>query len=98
MVTLGLALGAGGCATPGPIFSWYHPQGGEYLFVYDKDECINVLDVGGLTPGTQVDGPFFQCMIDRGYYLVDGDVVIRGPEGGLSIGTSTLSARTPAAR
>ncbi len=69
-----------GCATNSPVFSWYHPLGGEYLFSYDKGECESAVAEQGLTLGVELGGPFFQCMHQRGYYLVDSDGVIHNPE------------------
>ena len=72
LVLSALVIGLlGGCSTSGPVYSWYHPLGGEYLFAYDHIECVSELTDLGLTPGTNVDGPFFQCMQNRGYSLVE---------------------------
>jgi hypothetical protein len=61
------------CTTNAPIFSWYHPLGGEYLFQFDANECrTEVLDKG-MNFGTDPDGPFFSCMEVRGYTLVLDD-------------------------
>jgi len=75
-----LALILGGCAGQNPTFSWYHPQGGEFLFAYDRDECTNVVQAQGLSLGTDMGGPFFQCMHQRGYYLVDDAGIVQAPE------------------
>ena len=70
----------GGCATGGPTYSWYHPQGGEYLFAYDRDDCqahpqAASSQVSAPQFATDAldapEGPFFDCMHQRGYYLVD---------------------------
>lgn len=61
----------GGCVSaPAPEYSWYHPQGGEYLFEFDASECEAELRSQGLTLGTDTNGPFFRCMETRGYLLV----------------------------
>lgn len=61
----------GGCtSTPAPEFNWYHPDGGEYLFAFDSSECEAQVLAQGRTLGSEVDGPFFQCMQTRGYLLV----------------------------
>ena len=69
----------GACAAPGKDFSWYHPQGGEYLFAYDRNACETVVADRGLSLGTDISGPFFQCMHARGYYLVDANGIIQAP-------------------
>ena len=69
----------GACASHSTDFSWYHPQGGEYLFAYDRDECEMVVSDQGLSLGTDIKGPFFQCMHARGYYLVDANGIIQAP-------------------
>jgi hypothetical protein len=60
-----------GCSTTGPTYSWYHPFGGEYLFAFDHNECVSELADMGMMPGTDIDGPFFKCMQNRGYSLVE---------------------------
>ena len=60
-----------GCSAKPPVYSWYHPLGGEYLFAYDHDECVGELAESGLLPGADVNGPFFVCMRSRGYSLID---------------------------
>ena len=76
-ILLFLTVGAlGGCALKAPVFSWYHPQGGEYLFAFDSDECKAVVAEQGLQLGTDLDAPYFQCMQQRGYYLVGENGVI----------------------
>lgn len=60
-----------GCAAQPTVYSWYHPLGGEYLFSYDHDACVSELADSGLQPGADVDGPFFDCMLSRGYSLID---------------------------
>ena len=60
------------CTTsPGPTYSWYHPLGGELLFSFDHNECVSQLAAIGIVPGTDLNGPFFKCMQNRGYSLVD---------------------------
>jgi len=72
----------GGCGhlagQPTNSFSWYHPQGGEYLFAYDHNQCDALLASRGQRKGTAIDGPFFNCMRDRGYQLLDaqGELLI----------------------
>lgn len=68
-----------GCQQQAPSFSWYHPQGGEYLFAYDKDQCEAAVVAEGLQLGADLSGPFFACMLDRGYYLVDGAKIVKAP-------------------
>lgn len=70
----------GACATQNPTFSWYHPMGGEYLFAYDRDECETSVVEQGMTLGTDTQGPFFQCMHSRGYYLVDANAIVQEPD------------------
>jgi len=77
MVLITLALA--GCVGQSPSFSWYHPMGGEYLFAYDSGQCESRVADQGLTLGTDIRGPFFSCMFDRGYYLVDSAGVIHEP-------------------
>lgn len=68
-----LATALTGCATaPLPEYSWYHPDGGEYLFAFDASECEAQVVARGLQLGTDTTGPFFSCMEDRGYLLVIG--------------------------
>ena len=90
-----LAVGVlAGCQQQTPGFSWYHPQGGEYLFAYDKDQCKASVVAEGLQLGSDLDGPFFTCMLERGYYLVDGAKVLRAPAGqtaGIEPQVSTLN-------
>ena len=69
-----------GCVAQQSSYSWYHPQGGEYLFAYDRDQCESASVEQGLALTSDIESPFFHCMHERGYYLVDGDVVIQGPE------------------
>lgn len=68
-----------GCAGQAPTFSWYHPSGGEFLFAYDMNECESAVTAGGSHLGTEIGGPFFQCMHERGYYLVDGERIVQAP-------------------
>ncbi len=79
-----VALVLGGCAAQSPTFSWYHPQGGEYLFAYDRDQCTTAVQEQGLNLGTDLQGPFFQCMHQRGYYLVNDTGIVQAPEEGLA--------------
>lgn len=62
-----------GCTAKSPVYSWYHPLGGEYLFAYDHDQCVGELSKSGLLPGADINGPFFSCMQSRGYSLIDTD-------------------------
>ncbi len=62
-----------------PTFSWYHPMGGEYLFTYDAGECESKVKEQGFSLGTDTHGPFFQCMHQRGYYLVDANGIVQAP-------------------
>lgn len=68
-----------GCAQNAPSFSWHHPEGGEYLFAYDQTQCSEQVTASGAALGTDVNGPFFQCMLDRGYYLINQDRIVRAP-------------------
>ncbi len=68
---LALLLTCLGCTQKGPEFSWYHPQGGEYLFAYDEGECAAHIRSQGLALGIDPQGPFFECMRGRGYVLLD---------------------------
>ncbi|MEM9620314.1 MAG: hypothetical protein AAF993_01610 [Pseudomonadota bacterium] len=70
-----------GCTSNAPVFSWYHPAGGEYLFAFDKEACETDMLEQGLTLGVDQHGPFFQCMHQRGYYLVDNNGVVHSPDG-----------------
>ena len=70
-----------GCASHGPVFSWYHPEGGEYLFAYDNTACTEAVEQMGQALGSRIDGPYFTCMLERGYYLVDGDEIVQAPSG-----------------
>lgn len=54
-------------------------MGGEYLFSYDANECETAVIDRGLQLGTDVQGPFFQCMHERGYYLVDANGIVQEP-------------------
>ena len=69
----------GGCVQQAPVFSWYHPLGGEYLFAYDSNACETDLAEQGVAPGTDLEGPFFQCMHERGYFLVDANGIVQAP-------------------
>ena len=69
----------GGCSAAAPEYSWFHPQGGEYLFAYDKDECTAEVAAQGAQLGTDLSGPFFSCMHSRGYFLVNGDRIVQAP-------------------
>lgn len=68
-----------GCANAPAEFSWYHPQGGEYLFAYDKGECETEVLTHQLNLGVDTDGPFFTCMRQRGYALIDDNGVVQIP-------------------
>ena len=72
-------LAAGGCSHTSPTFSWYHPMGGEYLFSFDAGECESNVKRQGLSMGTDTQGPFFQCMHNLGYYLVDANGIVQAP-------------------
>ncbi len=64
----------GGCTSSpngATDFTWYHPQGGEYLFAFDQGQCESEIAGVGQTMGANVQGPFFACMEQRGYSLVD---------------------------
>ncbi len=68
----------GGCTlNPAPgasdpaEFTWYHPQGGEFLFAFDQRQCEDQLVAVGQRLGSDVGGPFFSCMRARGYALID---------------------------
>lgn len=74
IVALGLVALLAGCAgNPAPQFSWYHPDGGEFLFSFDADQCRSSVLAGGSQLGADPAGPFFQCMRARGYQLL-GDI------------------------
>ena len=79
------------CAAHSPDFSWYHPQGGEYLFAYDQGECETVVANLGLNLGADIDGPFFQCMHARGYYLVDANGIVQAPPAEASLAERQIS-------
>lgn len=68
-----------GCAAQPADFSWYHPLGGEHLFAYDRNACEAHVTDQGLKLSTDLSGPFFQCMHERGYYLLDGDRIVQAP-------------------
>ncbi len=62
----------GGCAnSPAPEFSWYHPASGEYLFAYDAQKCRDQASARGQQFSTDPTSPFFACMYQLGYMLVD---------------------------
>lgn len=69
-----------GCTAKPPVYSWYHPIGGEYLFTYDHDQCVDKLAESGLVPGTDVNGPFFHCMQSRGHSLISAARDVPGLE------------------
>lgn len=71
VITLFLALGLGGCVNAAPEFTWYHPMSGEHLFAFDADECTDRSVAQGLAMTADVKSPFFSCMRQRGYSLVD---------------------------
>ena len=54
-----------------PTFSWYHPEGGEYLFDFDSAACEREVENQGRSLGTDTSGPYFNCMKALGYMLVD---------------------------
>ena len=70
-----------GCVQQSPQFSWYHPQGGEYLFAYDEGECASHVQNQGLALGIDPQGPFFECMRGRGYTLLDNGADAFGTAG-----------------
>ena len=72
------AFAMGGCSAQPAEFSWYHPQGGEYLFAYDKGECETQVTPSQAL-GVDTDGPFFQCMRQRGYALIDNNGIVQVP-------------------
>ena len=74
-----LLVGGFGCASAPAEFSWYHPQGGEYLFAYDKTECESSVLAQQQALGFDTNGPFFTCMRERGYALVDDNGVVQVP-------------------
>lgn len=75
IVTATLGACAGQTSTS---YSWYHPQGGEFLFAYDKNTCeAQQLDT---SRKLGVEGPFFSCMLDLGYYLVQDGQILRAPD------------------
>ncbi len=79
IVAVGVLAFLGGCTAGAPEYSWFHPQGGEYLFAYDKDECEAEVISQGTRLGTDLAGPFFTCMHSRGYFLVNGDRIVQAP-------------------
>ncbi|MEE4280725.1 MAG: hypothetical protein V2I41_02200 [Pseudomonadales bacterium] len=79
LITVAL-LAISGCASQTPTFSWYHPMGGEYLFAFDAGECTEIVAQQGQQLGVDTQGPFFQCMHSRGYYLVDAQGIVQAPE------------------
>lgn len=74
-----LAVFATGCTLQPATFTWYHPMGGEYLFAYDQGECEAEATGQGTDLGTDIEGPFFQCMHQRGYFLVGANGVVQEP-------------------
>ena len=79
LLIVGAFLMLGGCAAQPASFSWYHPEGGEFLFAYDSNECATTVTAAGRELGSDIDGPFFQCMHARGYYLVDANGIVQEP-------------------
>ena len=71
-VLFGVAF-LGGCTLQNNDFTWYHPQGGEYLFAYDQKACASSVTGLGRPLGTDTTGPFFVCMRERGYSLLVSD-------------------------
>ena len=78
-IFIALAAGLAACSHQTPSFSWYHPMGGEYLFAYDANECEASVAAQGKQLGVDTEGPFFQCMHSRGYYLVDAEGIVQAP-------------------
>jgi len=91
IAALAAAMAVGGCASNSPSFSWYHPQGGEFLFAYDRDDCTGQVERQGLVLGTDTRGPFFRCMHERGYYLVNEAGIVQAPEQVLSVASPQVS-------
>ncbi|MEM7077188.1 MAG: hypothetical protein AAF513_01045 [Pseudomonadota bacterium] len=83
LVAMAVLLALGGCMTQGEVYTWSHPMGGEYLFAFDKAECeagVGPTEVAQSSdPSMGPEGPFFTCMLDRGYYLVSERGVVRAP-------------------
>jgi hypothetical protein len=91
-IVISLALALGGCsAVPVAQFSWYHPQGGEYLFDYDAGECQTLASDRGQAHSVDPTSPFFRCMYQRGYVLVDEQGMPSGPAIASSATPPTLS-------
>ncbi|MDA1075735.1 MAG: hypothetical protein O3A63_13380 [Proteobacteria bacterium] len=60
-----------GCSTTPQEYSWTHPDGGEYLFAFDARQCdAFAVQATSLTDASEAE-PFFSCMQDRGYFLID---------------------------
>lgn len=76
ILSLGIAIAwLGGCTSSpngAANFTWYHPQGGEYLFAFDQKQCEIATAGANQRMSVNVQGPFFVCMEQRGYSLVDG--------------------------
>ncbi len=75
----------GGCVTlqgtsASDAYSWYHPQGGEYLFTYDARQCEAATTALGQALSHDTNGPFFSCMYRRGYWLVGTDGELRNAD------------------
>lgn len=86
LFSMGLLALLMGCTQQSVEFTWYHPQGGEYLFAFDHDACVQHLRTQGHELGTDRRGPFFQCMQDRGYSLFQRDEgVIPGEESAVAL-------------
>ncbi|MEM1229815.1 MAG: hypothetical protein AAGI15_04700 [Pseudomonadota bacterium] len=69
-----LLAALGGCASapaPAPEFAWYHPAGGEYLFAYDSQACQEEATARGQADSLDPTSPYFSCMYQLGYLLVD---------------------------
>ena len=70
------ALISGGCSHRPTEYSWSHLESGEYLFAFDTRECGELVEREASTP-VAASNPatasplFFNCMQDRGYFLVD---------------------------
>jgi hypothetical protein len=86
LLPMGLLALLAGCTQQSLEFTWYHPQGGEYLFAFDHDACVQRVRTQGHELGTDRRGPFFQCMRDRGYSLFQRyEGVIPGEESAVAV-------------
>ena len=63
-----------GCAAP-QQYAWQHPESGEFLFEFDRSECVAQATTVNIEAKAlsrvmgDRNGPFFQCMYNRGYSL-----------------------------